>query len=200
MQGTTLADTDEDLARRAWREGDSTCFAELFVRHRKRVFCACRGFLGDSHAAEDATQETFLKAYKNLELFRDGCFASWLMRIARNVCIDEWRRKGHEFGVDDLEAVENTGTRPPNSSFEAHLLAEQTWEEIKSLPREQRECLELKIEGFSYEETAEKTGLTVQSVKSHIQNGRRMLWQRITKPSGNVVRPTGKSRSVLWSL
>jgi RNA polymerase sigma-70 factor (ECF subfamily) len=195
-----LADTDEDLARRAWEEGDSACFAELFVRHRKRVFCACRGFLADSHAAEDATQEAFLRAYKNLALFRDGCFGSWLMRIARNVCIDEWRRKGHEFGVDDLEAVETTGTRPPKSSFEAHLLAEQTWNEMKSLPREQRECLELRIEGYSYEEAAEHTGLTVQSVKSHIQNGRRMLWQRLTKPADDVVRPSGRRRPVFWSL
>ncbi len=57
-----------------------------------------------------------------------------------------------------------------------------------------------KLEGYSYEEAAEHTGLTVQSVKSHIQNGRRMLWQRLTKPADDVVRPSGRRRPVFWSL
>jgi DNA-directed RNA polymerase specialized sigma24 family protein len=49
------------------------------------------------------------------------------------------------------------------------------------LPAEQRRCLELKIDGYSYEESASLTGLTVGAVKSHLQNGRRMLWLRLGK-------------------
>ena len=56
---------------------------------------------------------------------------------------------------------------------------ERLWREIRVLPTEQRQCLELKVEGFSYEETAARTGLTVNAVKSHLQNGRRMLWRRM---------------------
>jgi DNA-directed RNA polymerase specialized sigma24 family protein len=56
-------------------------------------------------------------------------------------------------------------------------MAERVWQEMKLLPREQRLCLEMKIEGFSYEETAARTGLTTSAVKSHLQNGRRM-WRK----------------------
>jgi RNA polymerase sigma-70 factor (ECF subfamily) len=58
-------------------------------------------------------------------------------------------------------------------------MAERLWQEIRSLPREQSRCLELKVEGFSYEETAARTGFTVNAVKSHLQNGRRMLWRKM---------------------
>lgn len=58
-------------------------------------------------------------------------------------------------------------------------MAERVWKEIRLLPIEQRKCLELKIAGFSYEETAVRLGLTLNAVKSHIQNGRRMLWRKL---------------------
>jgi RNA polymerase sigma-70 factor (ECF subfamily) len=58
-------------------------------------------------------------------------------------------------------------------------MVERLWQEIRSLPREQRQCLELKVEGLSYEETAARTGFTVNAVKSHLQNGRRMLWRKM---------------------
>jgi RNA polymerase sigma-70 factor (ECF subfamily) len=87
---------DGELAQRAAQAGDNECFAELFARHRKQVYYACRRFFSDSPAAEDATQETFLRAYRNIRGFHEGDFSGWLMRIAKNVCIDEWRRRRPE--------------------------------------------------------------------------------------------------------
>ena len=52
-------------------------------------------------------------------------------------------------------------------------------QEMQALPHEQRRCVELKMEGYSYSETAASTGLSVQAVKSHLQNGRRNLWLRM---------------------
>jgi RNA polymerase sigma-70 factor (ECF subfamily) len=169
---------DEELAQRAGQAGDNGCFAELFARHRKPVFYACRGFFSDSQAAEDATQETFLRAYKNIRCFHEGYFSAWLMRIAKNVCIDEWRRSRRETAVDGKDLADWPSPNRLDSSCEARLMAERVWQEMRLLPSEQRECLELKIDGFSYEETAERTGLTIGAVKSHIQNGRRMLWRK----------------------
>jgi DNA-directed RNA polymerase specialized sigma24 family protein len=63
--------------------------------------------------------------------------------------------------------------------YDSRLSAAQVWHEMKALPPEQRRCLELKIEGYSYDETAARTGFTVEAVKSHLQNGRRMLWMRL---------------------
>jgi DNA-directed RNA polymerase specialized sigma24 family protein len=63
--------------------------------------------------------------------------------------------------------------------LDLRLSAQQVWREIKSLPPRQRECLEMKIEGYSYEEIAARTGRAVEAVKSHLQNGRRMLWLKM---------------------
>jgi RNA polymerase sigma-70 factor (ECF subfamily) len=169
---------DEELAQRAGQAGDNACFAELFARYRKKVFYACRGFFSHSQAAEDATQETFLRAFRNIGSFRQGDFSGWLMRIAKNVCIDEWRRSRREIGIDETEVAERPSPNLLDSSFEARLMAERVLHEMRLLPPEQRQCLELKIEGFSYEETASRTGLTISAVKSHLQNGRRMLWRK----------------------
>jgi len=174
-----IALPDEVLARNAWQAGDNDCFAELFIRYRKRVFYACRGFFSDSQAAEDATQETFLRAYKNIRSFQEGDFSGWLMRIAKNVCIDEWRKRRPETVIEGLELADRAAPRSFDSSLETRQMVERLWQEIRSLPREQRQCLELKVEGFSYEETAARTGFTVNAVKSHLQNGRRMLWRKM---------------------
>ena len=177
--GELAAIPDEELAQRAGQAGDTECFAELFARYRMKVFYACRGFFSDSQAAEDATQETFLRAYRNIRGFHQGYFSAWLVCIAKNVCIDEWRRSRPETGIDGLELASRAAPNSLDSSFEKRQLVERLWREIRVLPTEQRQCLELKVEGFSYEETAARTGLTVNAVKSHLQNGRRMLWRRM---------------------
>jgi RNA polymerase sigma-70 factor (ECF subfamily) len=169
---------DEELAERAAQAGDNECFAELFARYRMKVFYACRGFFSDSQAAEDATQETFLRAYRSIRGFHQGYFSAWIMCIAKNVCIDEWRRSRWETSIDDIDLAAYPSPNRLDSSCEARLMAERVRQEMRMLPGEQRQCLELKIEGFSYEETAERTGLTIGAVKSHIQNGRRMLWRK----------------------
>ena len=64
-----------------------------------------------------------------------------------------------------------------------HIAVEMLRREMSLLPTEQCRCLEMKIEGYSYEETAMRTGMSVPAVKSHLQNGRRALWLKI---SGSV--------------
>src|ERR1017187_10281939 len=118
MAGKIPTLPDEVLAQNVWGSGDNDCFAELFTRYRKRVFYACRGFFSDSHAAEDATQETFLRAYRNIRGFHQGDFPGWLMRIAKNVCIDEWRRRRRVTAIDGLELAETAAPKPLDSSFE----------------------------------------------------------------------------------
>lgn len=179
MAGNTPALPDEVLAHNVWEAGDNDSFAELFARHRRKVFYACRGFFSDWQAAEDATQETFLRAFKNIRGFQEGDFSHWLLRIAKNVCIDEWRRRRPETAIDGLELTDRAAPKSFDSSFETRQMVERLWLEIKALPCEQRQCLELKVEGFSYEETAARTGFTVNAVKSHLQNGRRMLWRKM---------------------
>jgi RNA polymerase sigma-70 factor, ECF subfamily len=178
---------DEDVVRRFQETRDPAWFAEIFARYRKKVYFACRRFRSDGGAAEDATQETFLRAYEKMDQFTGGDFAGWLMRIAKNICIDQWRKRRPETEMAEAELgenrVEGAGMAP---AYDLRLSAERVWQEMKSLSPEQRRCLEMKIEGYSYEETAARTGLTIGDVKSHLQNGRRMLWSRIGAAGGMV--------------
>jgi len=170
--------SDEELARRFAETGDETCFKELFERHGKKVFFACRRFFSDSDAAEDATQETFLRVYQRIRQFQEGNFLKWLMRIARNICIDEWRKRRPE-AQNAAAEISEVPEMARCASSEIHLAVGRLREEMKKLSFEQRRCIEMKIEGYSYEETAARTGLSVEAVKSHLQNGRRMLWLKM---------------------
>ena len=176
---TVLAIPDEEIVRTFQETGSNDCFAELFVRYRKKVFSACRGFFADSAPAEDATQETFLRVYRSIQSFEGGNFAGWLLRIAKNVCIDQWRKGRVEAGMEETYLGEIPSPRATDASSELRLTVEKLWTEMRSLPPEQRCCLEMKIEGYSYEETAARTGLPLEAVKSHLQNGRRMLWLKM---------------------
>jgi RNA polymerase sigma-70 factor (ECF subfamily) len=170
---------DEEIVRRFQETGGSDCFAELFARHRKRVYMACRDFFADSAAAEDATQETFLRVYQKIHTFQGGSFLGWLIRIAKNVCIDQWRKGRVVVELDETHLAEVPAARTLDSSSELRLTLEKLWQEMSLLPPEQRRCLEMKIEGYSYEETAARMGLSPEAVKSHLQNGRRMLWLKM---------------------
>jgi RNA polymerase sigma-70 factor, ECF subfamily len=173
--------SDEELIREFLREGQQGAFRRLFERHRRRVYAGCRVFLQDATAAEDATQETFLRAFQNLGRFVAGNFPAWLMRIAKNVCIDQWRRQKHDVDVGEEEFAKVPEGESLEDAMAFRLVTRKIEQEMTQLPDEQRRCLELKIAGYSYEETAAATGFSVQAVKSHLQNGRRMLWLRLSK-------------------
>jgi RNA polymerase sigma-70 factor, ECF subfamily len=170
---------DEELVRRFQSSGDAECFAELFVRHRKRIYLSCRGFFSDGSAAEDATQATFLRAYQKIGHFREGNFCGWLIRIAKNVCIDQWRKRRPEIATDEIDPDALPDAETLDRTSDLHFAVEKLRREMEALSPEQRRCLELKIEGYSYEETALRTGLSVEAVKSHLQNGRRALWLKM---------------------
>jgi len=176
--------TDEELIREFLLEGHQSAFSSLFERHRRRVYVGCQVFLQDASAAEDATQETFLRAYQNLRCFVGGNFPGWLMRIAKNVCIDQWRRQKHQVDLDEEDFASVRDRESLEDATALRLATRKLEEEMTQLPAEQRRCLELKISGYSYEETAAVTGFSVQAVKSHLQNGRRMLWLRLSKALG----------------
>jgi RNA polymerase sigma-70 factor (ECF subfamily) len=171
--------TDEELVSRYQTTGNAEYFAQIFVRHRRVVFCACRRFFGCSNLAEDATQETFLRAYQGLRRFQHGNVRGWLMRIAKNVCIDTWRKRRPESQLPEVASIDLSDPVNLDHRMEVSRALEKVQEEMKLLAPEQRRCLEMKMEGYSYEETAQRTGLSLEAVKSHLQNGRRMLWLRL---------------------
>lgn len=177
--------TDDELIGRYRATQDAGCFAELFSRHRKKIYLSCRRFYREGAAAEDATQETFLRAFQNLGHYGGGDFCGWLMRIARNVCIDQWRKRKTESVREEVEVDQMPSRVTEDPTSEVKLAADRVIAEMRHLSEPQRRCLAMKIEGYSYEETAMRTGMSVPAVKSHLQNGRRALWLRV---AGTVTR------------
>jgi RNA polymerase sigma factor (sigma-70 family) len=172
---------DEELVRLFQSSADGNIFAELFGRHRRHIYSVCRGFFCDGSFAEDATQETFLRAYQSIHSFHDGNFCAWLHRIAKHVCIDLLRKLRREVGAEESEMETIPGESDLDEKADLRIAVKKVRKEIEALSTEQRQCLEMTIEGYSYEETAGRTGLSVKAVKSHIQNGRRNLWSKMGK-------------------
>src|SRR3989337_3038900 len=116
---------DEELIGRC-RGGDLEAFNALVAAYQDRVFNLCLGWLGSPQAAEDATQEAFLSAYRNVARMRGPSVRPWLFRIAANACIDELRRRkrqgqpplhGAVRGGDDERPVEVADPAPGPEQF-----------------------------------------------------------------------------------
>ena len=88
-----MGPSDWELVQRA-REGDREAFRELVERYQRKIAALALGMLRNREDALDVVQETFTKAYQNLDRFKgDASFYTWLYRIAVNLCIDHQRRE-----------------------------------------------------------------------------------------------------------
>jgi RNA polymerase sigma-70 factor (ECF subfamily) len=171
----------------AARGGDLAAFNWLVLRYQTRVYNLCYRMLGDPDSAADATQETFISAYKAIGRFKGEQFRSWLMRIATNACLDMLRsRKRRQaqsldgsVGEEGDEAAEplqiadlDPSANPESQALRAELV--QTIQKgLDTLADDQRIALVLvDVQGMSYEETAIITGANLGTVKSRINRAR----------------------------
>jgi RNA polymerase sigma factor (sigma-70 family) len=84
---------DEEALIQSAKEGDLNSFNRLVLAYQDLVFTqACR-LLNDDQAADDATQEAFISAFRSIRKYRGGSFRAWLLRIVTNACYDELRRR-----------------------------------------------------------------------------------------------------------
>ena len=89
-----MDDFSDDILVAASRRGDKRAYSVLVKRHYRYVFGMCYGILGNFHDAEDVSQEAMLKGYEKIRrLYRDEQYGQWILRIARNLCIDFFRRQ-----------------------------------------------------------------------------------------------------------
>lgn len=163
---------DEALLSRFTAERDRNAFSELHKRHARKVFLSCFAFLRNHAEAEDTTQETFVRAYERPHLFRSGDVAGWLLTIARNMCIDKWRKKRSEAPWEEVPEKASPGE--PHDVL-SRLLLSRTMQIVKTLPREQRICIELNLKGYSYDEMSSQIGGSSEDVRRHLQNAKREI-------------------------
>lgn len=171
---TTAAEDAAQLARVA--AGDHDAFNEIMRAHEDRVFAVCMRIMSDRELALDATQETFITAFRKARQFKGkSTFGTWVYRIAVNTCYDLLRKQKrrpsepfpeHVDPADDaaLEAVESAGIRP------------ELQKALAALPIEYRSAVVLSdVEGMALPEAALVLGVPVGTVKSRVFRGRRLL-------------------------
>jgi RNA polymerase sigma-70 factor, ECF subfamily len=171
---TTAAQDAKLLARVV--DGDHDAFDQIMRNHEDRVFSVCLRLMGDRELALDATQETFLTAFRKASQFKgNAALGTWIYRIAVNTCYDQHRKlKRRRFDpmpdhVDPadhaaMDAVESAGVRP------------ELQRALAALSPDFRAAVILSdVEGLPLPEVAEILGVPVGTVKSRIFRGRRIL-------------------------
>ncbi|HET7747557.1 MAG TPA: sigma-70 family RNA polymerase sigma factor [Vicinamibacteria bacterium] len=161
---------------------DNAAWEQVVARYRRKVFHIAYKFTGRHDAAEDHTQEIFLKVFKSLDKFhRDADFSTWLSSVARNYCIDHYRasKREKEVLVEDLVAFD---LAPASSGSNPHRALEDRDRRsflrrgLEALPDKLREAVVLRdLQGLSYQEMADRLGLPEGTVKSRINRGREEL-------------------------
>jgi RNA polymerase sigma-70 factor (ECF subfamily) len=113
---TAEAGTSEDSLVRAAREGNEAGFEHLIAPHRGEIHALCYRMLGSLHDAEDASQETFLRAWRAMGRFEGrSSIRTWLHRIATNVCLDEIARRPKRVLPIDYGPPEPAGAADPET-------------------------------------------------------------------------------------
>ena len=176
---------EPELIARSQR-GDARAFDEVVGAAFQTVYNTAYRMVGDPDDACDATQETFVRAFKSLKSFRrDASFGTWLYRITTNVCLDLIRRNRQQAAnVKDLESTDDDtpSTELPDEAWAPHEVAETHERQaivqraIGTLTDEQRSVIVLfDIEGLAYEEIAESLEIPVGTVKSRLNRARLAL-------------------------
>jgi RNA polymerase sigma factor (sigma-70 family) len=169
----------------AARRGDDRAFGELYSRYGRRVVSYIFGMLGDYGRAEDVAQEVFISALRRMrETERPIAFKPWVYEIARNACIDEFRRtrRVREVPLDSSEEPENAGRRlesrtdSPVAALERRQQLDDLRGAFRGLTETHHRIIVLReLEGLSYTEIGKRMGMTRPVVESTLFRARRRL-------------------------
>jgi RNA polymerase sigma-70 factor (ECF subfamily) len=180
MKQIGIPETDEKTWIHRAQQGDDKAFTILVETYQKPVYNLCYRMLGESEAAEDAAQETFLKVYQYLVRYdRARSFATWLLSIAAHNCIDRLRRR--RFSSFSLDDEVQTGLPGP-SSYDPEMEAAKRQEGellqnlLKLLEPTNRAAVILRYwQDCSEVEIARALNLTLPAVKGRLHRSRRLL-------------------------
>jgi len=188
------ATSDEQMVEQAL-SGDAEAFGEIVRRWERKIFALSFGMLGREEDARDATQETFMAAFRNLRGFRgEAKVSSWLHRIAVNQCITRQRRAKvrNETALDDEAEKDGSVFALPVDVSPAraaeHLEQNQAVRRaVCALPPDLRQVVVMKeFEELTFQEIAEALALPLSTVKSRLYTALRQLQMRLQKFDTNV--------------
>ncbi|MGA9778044.1 MAG: sigma-70 family RNA polymerase sigma factor [Limisphaerales bacterium] len=184
-------DPDAVLMLRVKR-GDRAAFAELVEKYKQPVMNLVYRTLHDETEAEDLAQNVFLQVYKSARRYESRAkFSTWLFTIARNLCLNEIRRRSRH-PADSIEESHTEHEDQPRQQFEDKSsvappekllhgeLAQKIEEALAELPENQRTAILLcRQEELSYEEIARVLGCSLSATKSLIHRGRETLKEKL---------------------
>ena len=187
------ADPDPDaLLMLRVKRGDRAAFVELVEKFKQPVMNLVYRTLHDATEAEDLAQIVFLQVYKSAKRYESRAkFSTWLFTIARNLCLNEIRRRSRH-PADSLEEAHAEHEDQPRQQFEDQSnvlppeqllhgeLAQKIEEALAGLPENQRTAILLcRQEELSYEEIAGILGCSLSATKSLIHRGRETLKEKL---------------------
>ena len=166
--------------------GEPDAFNLLVRRWERHIYGLTLRMLGRDDEARDATQETFISAYRNLSKFRgEAKFSSWIYRIALNICNTRLRGRARNFVSLD-EQREATGfelaadDEDLGSGIQQEQVARAVRRALQGLPAEMRQVIVMKeYEGLKFSEIADLLGLPVSTVKTRMYTGLAELRKRL---------------------
>ncbi len=159
------------------KDGDVSLLAELFERHHKRIYHFCYRMIGNQATSQDMVQDVFMRILKYRETFRaDSNFVPWMYRMARNACIDHFRKSGRSpIATDELPDVPSDG---PSAVDELELGEDvgRLRRALLRLPTDKREVLILsRFELRRHAEIADLLNCSVGAVKVRVHRALKQL-------------------------
>ena len=198
-------DKDLILVRRAKR-GDYKAFDLLVLKYQSRIIGLAMKFVKDIQTAEDVAQESFIKAYKSLDSFREeSAFYTWLYRIAsntsKNYLISKKRKnellESEVFSSEEIDIFDIPGGSSPEEILQANNLREVIFESLSNLPEDIRTAVSLReFEGMSYEEISKVLDCPIGTVRSRIFRGREIIQEKIVPLLNSNIELTKGSKRI----
>ena len=177
--------TELDALLDRCRQGDDLAWEAFVRRFQRRVYSIAYGYASDADEARDLAQDIFVRLYETRGRWAPAeVFTAWLVRVARNVCLDALRRQkarppAHDVPADEMFDLADQG-RTPESALEASRDRQLVWRALRSLSRLSREVILLKdVQGFSLQEIANMLRAPIGTVKSRSNRARLELAERV---------------------
>jgi RNA polymerase sigma-70 factor (ECF subfamily) len=180
MRSDAVQEVEPDWLNLA-RSGDTNAFAKLVEQYSVAVYNLCYRMLGDHFEAEDAAQETFMRAYKSLKTYDSKRqFSTWILAIAAHYCIDQLRKK--RLKITHLEVNEYQEIADPEPNPETSLAETEQQQRVRALlntlnDTDRAAVIMFYWYEFSYEEIAHALHLSISAVKSRLHRARTKLAQ-----------------------
>ncbi|PLA11126.1 RNA polymerase sigma factor SigE [Corynebacterium riegelii] len=185
MNAPETQDTAEMLSGTAAFDagtGEMPTWGELVREHADSVYRLAYRLTGDKHDAEDLTQETFMRVFRNVSKYQPGTFEGWLHRITTNLFMDMVRHRAKirmEALPEDYERVPAV-TMTPDEAYNASVLDPALQVALDELSPDFKVAVVLcDVVGMSYEEIADTLGVKMGTVRSRIHRGRTQLRQSL---------------------